>query len=395
MGKRGFYEVLGISRNASQEEVKKAYKRLAKQYHPDKTDGDKSAEDKFKEISEAYQVLSDPEKRKQYNLFGNNGARGGAGYGSWHPGEGHAGEYRRTSGPGASGFGFEDLHADGAGFKDIFSQIFSNAGQSHSRRTAFSGTGPFGFGFDTGESFGHDVEADITVNFEEAIRGGKHRISLQRKGACPACQGSGKNSNGSATTCSACNGAGGRQAANSGAHFSVLCNECSGAGKIFTDPCTQCHGSGRANGTDTMTVKLPPGVNDGGRLRIPGKGGVGVGGKAGDLYLRIHVTPHRYFRREGKNLHLDLPVTVSEAVLGARVELPVLDGKATLKIPASTQNGAVLRMKGKGVPDPKGGARGDMFVHIQVAVPRNPDKSTKNLFEELKKLESDPRQGRF
>jgi molecular chaperone DnaJ len=183
--------------------------------------------------------------------------------------------------------------------------------------------------------------------------------------------------------------------ANAGTDFTVVCNACNGQGRVYTDPCTSCGGTGRSTGPETLNVKIPPGVDNGGRLRIPGKGEVGADGRAGDLYLRIHVTPHRYFRREGKDLHLDLPVTVSEAVLGAKVEVPTLDGKATLKIPAGTQNGAKLRMKGKGVPDPKGGARGDMYVHAQIVVPEAQDPKLKKIFEELKVTEVDPRAGMF
>ena len=395
MAKRDFYNVMGVSRNTSVEEIKKAYKRLAKKYHPDKNRGDKVSEDKFKEISEAYHVLSDPEKRKQYDLFGHNGPQGASGHGGRNPGAGQSSGYHWSSGPGASGFGFEDLHGGGSGFRDIFSQFFGNARKGSNPKTDFSGANPFGSGFDMTGAAVQDVEAEITIRFDEAIQGGKHRISLQRNGYCPSCQGSGKNRSGASTSCSACNGTGGKQVGNAGTHFSIVCNTCSGTGRIFSEPCTTCHGSGKAGGTDTLTVNIPPGVKDGGRLRIPGKGGVGPNGNAGDLYLRIHVTPHRFFKREGNNLHLDLPVTASEAVLGARVDVPTLDGKAMLKIPPCTQNRSVLRMKGKGVPGPKCGSKGDMLVHIQVTVPKNPDEQARNLFEQLKKLESDPREGMF
>jgi molecular chaperone DnaJ len=239
------------------------------------------------------------------------------------------------------------------------------------------------------------MEAQVTIDFEDAIKGGKHRISVQRNGICLSCKGTGKNERGTSVACMACNGKGGRKVANGATHIKVVCTSCSGTGQIYTESCPSCDGSGMSGGMETMTVNIPQGVDHGGRLRIPGKGGRGPDGTSGDLRLRIHITPHRFFKREGKTLHLDLPVSISEAVLGARVEVPTLDGKATLKVPPQTQNGAVLRMKGKGVPDPKGGAPGDMLVRIQVAVPTSADARTKEFYEELKKLEPDPRRGMF
>jgi curved DNA-binding protein len=324
-----YYSLLGVSRSATQDEIKKAYKGLAKQYHPDRNAGDKGAENKFKEVSEAYQVLSDPEKRKQYDLFGRAGPQGDPGFwgGSRNP-NGHR-TYTWSSGSGQG-----DFH-----FKDLFSQIFGRAGRS-TGTDDFAGGNPFfgsggphdfGFSYDTGPLPARDVEAEITIPFDEAMKGGTHRMSFQRNG----------------------------------------------------------------NGTETLSVKIPSGINSGGRLRIPGKGEAGPDGRAGDLYLRVHVTPHRYFRREGRDLHLDLPVTVSEAALGATVEVPTLDGKAALKIPAGSQSGAKLRMKGKGAPDPKKGVRGDMYVHLQIVVPKAPNAKAKKIFEELKGLEPDPRAGKF
>ncbi len=239
------------------------------------------------------------------------------------------------------------------------------------------------------------MEADIHLGFDEAIRGGKQRFSIRRNGACSSCLGSGRNHGGKVETCKACNGTGGRKAANAGTQFTVVCDACGGEGQTYTEPCPDCHGSGRAGGAETLTVNIPPGVNDGGRLRIPGKGEPGPSGKAGDLFLRVHVKPHRYFRRTGNDLHIDLPVTVSEAVLGASVEVPTLDGQARLKVPGETQNGAVLRMKGKGIPSPRGKTLGDMYVHVNVAIPKNLDEKTLKLFEELQNVEPDPRRETF
>jgi molecular chaperone DnaJ len=387
-----YYKVLGVSKSATQAEIKKAYKRLAKQYHPDRNQGDTAAENRFKEISEAYQSLSDPEKRKQYDMFGAAGFQGDPGF--WGQAQNAGGNGRSTwsSGSGSQGF---DL-------KDLFGQIFGGGGRARARADGFAGGNPFeagtgahDFGFDVGPQPGRDVEADVTIRFEDAINGGTHRISLQRNGSCSTCGGTGKNRAGQSSVCATCAGKGRKQVANGGTDFTVVCNACSGQGRIYTEPCSGCGGAGRSAGMESLAVKIPPGVNNGGRLRIPGKGEAGPDGRTGDLFLRIHVTPHKYFRREGKNLHVDLPVNISEAALGDKVEVPTLDGKATLTIPAGTQSGTKLRMKGKGVPDPKGGTPGDMYVHTQIVVPKTPDAKARKIFEELKGIEIDPRAGKF
>ena len=394
MKNTNYYKVLGVSKSATQAEIKKAYKRLAKQYHPDRNQGDKAAENRFKEISEAYQSLSDPEKRKQYDMFGGAGFRGDPGFRGRAQDGGANGYSTWSSGSGNTGF---DL-------KDLFGQIFGNGERARGRADKFSGGSPFdagtsahdfGFGFDVGPEPGRDVEADVTIRFEDAINGGTHRISLQRNGSCSACGGTGKNRTGQSSACTSCAGKGRKQVANGGADFTIVCNACSGQGRIYTEPCTGCGGTGRSAGMESLAVKIPPGVDNGGRLRIPGKGEAGPDGRTGDLFLRIHVTPHGYFRREGRNLHVDLPVTISEAALGDKVEVPTLDGKATLTIPAGTQSGTKLRMKGKGVPDPKGGTPGDMYVHTQIVVPKAPDAEARKIFEELKGIEIDPRAGKF
>lgn len=335
MAKKDFYELLGVSRNASQEDIKKAYKRLAKRYHPDFNSGDKNAEEKFKEISEAYHVLSDSEKRKQYDLFGHNGQSGGAGFGSWAGGPGGTRTYTWSSSPGGAGFGFEDAFGGGGGMEDILNDLFGSGSRNRgTSRENFGWESPFGqpqdFGTGFGRNEGQDLQAEVTISFEEAIKGGVHRFSFNSKA-----------------------------------------------------------------GRKTVRVKIPPGVNDGGMLRIPGKGEAGPDGRAGDLLLRIRIKPHRYFRREGRNLHLDVPVTVGEAALGAEIVIPTLEGKSTLKVPAGTQEGAVLRMKNKGVPAPKGGNRGDMYVHIKIQIPKSLDKKSKKIFESLRQVETDPRMERF
>ncbi len=400
MAKKDFYEVLGVKRGASAEEIKKAYRKLAKEHHPDCNAGDKCAEDKFKEISEAYQVLSDKEKRREYDMFGHVGP--GApppGGGGWAPGPGGGQSYTWSAGPGGVNFNVEDLFGGGQGMGgadigDIFSEIFGGAGKRGGRRADFRGS-PFGGGFDMGPQPGRDVEANITISFDDAMKGGVHGFTLNRNGRCPTCSGTGKNKSGKSRTCSACNGAGRRQVANGGANVNVVCSACQGTGQVYLEPCPGCAGSGKKSGPETISVKIPPGVKHGGRLRVPGKGEEGPDGRAGDLFLIINVSPHKYFRREGDDLHIDLPVTFTEAALGAKVEVPTLEGKASLKIPAGTQGGAVLRMKGKGAPHPKSRGQGDLYVHLKVAVPKKTDKKTRQLLNELKDREEDPREGMF
>lgn len=399
MSKNDYYQVLGVERGAGADEIKRAYKKLAKKHHPDCNPGDKCAEDKFKEISEAYHVLSDPEKRREYDMFGQVGGNGrpsgqpgwSPGPGSWGPGAGYA--WGSSGGPDIN---LEDIFGGGggggAGIGDLFSELFGGAGRRGGRRVDFGG---FGADHDPSPASGRDIEADLTISFDDAIKGGTHRFTLRRDGACPTCGGSGRSRTGKSRPCAACDGQGKRQAANAGANFTVVCSACQGSGKVFTDPCASCGGSGRSAGSETISVKIPAGVKDGGRLRIPGKGEPGPSGRAGDLYLRVHVTPHPYFRREGDDLHLELPVTLAEAALGAAVEVPTLEGSATLKIPAGTQSGSLLRMKGKGAPSPTGGRKGDLYVHLKVAVPRDPDPKTRDLLEQLKQLEPDPRKGKF
>jgi molecular chaperone DnaJ len=394
--KRDYYEVLGVGRDASTEAIKKAYKRLAKQFHPDRNRGERRAEEKFKELSEAYQALSDPEKRRQYDLFGHAAGRSGRTNARWHPGGGPAEGFRWTAGSRPGGQDAGESSGAGSSFEEIFNQIFGRGGRGASRSRGFPPTDPFESGFAREATHpGQDAEAEITIGFEQAVRGGIQRFSIERHGPCASCAGSGRNRAGASHVCGACHGTGAKLAANAGTRLRVPCADCQAEGRIYTEPCQACRGNGSSSRVESLAVNIPPGVDDGGRLRIPGKGGAGPEGSGGDLYLRVRGKPHPFFRRERRDLHLDLPVTVTEAALGGTVAVPTLDGKAVLKVPAGTQSGNVLRMKGKGVPGSRGEPAGDMLVHIGIAVPRNPDARLRGVLEQLRPYEPDPRAGRF
>lgn len=399
MPKKDYYEVLGVKKSASAEDLKKAYKRLARKYHPDRNPGNKAAEEKFKEVNEAYQVLSDPEKRKAYDMFGHAGPMGGGGRGygpsagGWSAGSGGSRVYTWTSGGAGPEINFEEIFGGvgRGGIGDFFSEIFG--GRRRPGQADFNGF--HDFDYDAAQRPAEDLEAEITISFEQAMKGGTHQITLQQEKPCSACQGSGRKRSGKGRTCTACAGKGKKQVANAGRNFTVVCQACEGTGTISSEPCHVCYGQGLVNQPETVTFKIPAGVKDGGRLRLSGKGALGSSGKAGDLLLRIRVAPHPYFRREGDDLHLDLPITVSEAGLGAKVEVPTLDGKAILTIPPGTQNGAVLRLKGKGAPSPRQGTQGDLYVHLHIVAPDHRDDRVRQLLHELKKYEADPRAGKF
>jgi molecular chaperone DnaJ len=330
---RDFYEVLGVSKSASQDEIKKAYRELARRWHPDRNQGDEAAEEKFKEIQQAYDALSDPEKRKQYDSGGRFAGFGAGGF----PG-------------GGGGFpgGFSDLG-------DIFSSVFGRGRQQGPRAQA-----------------GRDLETEVRLSFDQAMHGTQIAVSVPTTGPCPTCQGSGARPGTSPRTCPRCEGSG--IDAQSQGLFSISqpCPECGGQGTVIDDPCPTCSGSGITQETKRYRVNIPAGVHDGSRIRLAGKGEAGFrGGPRGDLYVTTRVAPSPVFRqRPDGNLEVDLPVTVPEAIQGAAIEVPTLNGSKTIRIPPGTQHGSVQRLRGDGPPRPKGGGRGDIYYRIQLEIPK-------------------------
>jgi molecular chaperone DnaJ len=401
--KKDYYEILGVKKSASAEEIRKAFKKLARKYHPDVNPGDKTAEEKFKALSEANEVLSDPKKRKIYDQVGFYSdnidpataeayARAGSGAsGSGSPG-GFPGGFQGGGQGGAQGvpfdfggFDFSDL-ADSAGrtrksgggtsFRDIFGGIFG---------------GNRGAAAEEGPEPGTDLEYQVNVPFWTAIRGGVMRLNITRQEVCANCHGQGSIE--SPGKCPECGGTGQITQTSGRMKFNVQCPRCHGTGKNLTT-CPVCHGEGTVTKTEPLEVRIKAGTRDGQRIRIPGKGNAGtLGGTAGDLYAIIRTGDHPIFRRDGDNIYLTVPVTASEAALGSKVEVPTIDGRTELKIPPGTQSGQKLRLREKGVPSAtKDGVRGDEIVEITVTVPMPRDERTKELLRELAKLNpEDPR----
>ncbi len=348
---KDYYAALGVAKDASSADIKKAYRKLARELHPDKNPGDARAEARFKEVSEAYDVLSDEKRRREYDE-----ARSLFGAGRFRPG-----------GPGGAGttFDFGDLFSGagtrtggGGGIGDLFGGLFGG-GRGTTRR---GGTAP---------ARGSDVETEVTLDFDEAVVGVTVPLQLASPGTCRTCGGSGAKPGTVPRTCPTCHGVG-LVTRNQGAFaFSEPCRDCRGTGQIVDEPCPDCHGTGVTTQTRTITVKIPAGVADGQRIRLAGKGAPGLrGGPAGDLYVRVHVREHDLFGRRGNDLTLTLPLSFPEAALGTTVRMPTLDRPVTLKIPAGTANGRTFRVRGKGVPKRAGGA-GDLLVTVEVAVPRS------------------------
>jgi molecular chaperone DnaJ len=355
--KRDYYEVLGVPRGASEQDVKKAFRKLARKYHPDVNPGDKSAEQKFKELNEAYEVLSDAEKKQQYDQFGHAAFEAGFGQGP---------------GPGGGFSGFEGFtggaeYTRGGGYEDIFSSMFGDRGQRP-----------------RGPQKGEDVTYAVEIDLEDAIFGKTIQTDLRREAACAACGGTGAQPGSSPKTCPTCRGTGAVAQGKGFFQFSQTCPTCHGEGTINPNPCTVCGGDGKVPKTDRINVKIPAGVDNGSKVRVAAMGGAGIhGGPAGDLYIVTRVRPHHYFERKGDNLHSEARVTVKEAALGEKVEIPTVDGMVSLKLPEGVQTGQQLKLRGKGVPHLGGGGTGDHYVTIHVDTPTNLSERGRELLKEL------------
>ena len=399
---KDYYATLGVKKTASAEDIRKAFRKLARKYHPDVNPGDKGSEEKFKALSEANDVLSDPKKRKIYDQLGfysdnidaataDAYARAGGGTGgnsSGFPGGFPGGQPRGAGGQGENvdfgGFDFSDLFegaggrgrkASGGGFKDIFSGMFGGRGAT----------------VHEGPEAGSDLEYQVNVPFWTAIRGGVMRLNITRRDVCATCHGKGYIE--SPGTCPECGGTGQVTQTGGRMKFNVTCPRCHGTGKNIST-CATCHGEGTVEKTEPLEVRIKAGTRDGQRIRIAGKGNAGShGGPTGDLYVIIRTADHPVFHREGDDIQLTVPVTATEAALGAKVEVPTIDGRTVLKIPPGTQSGQKLRLREKGVPSAtKDGARGDEIVEIKVTVPMPRDERSKEILRELAKLNpEDPR----
>lgn len=342
MDKRDYYKVLGLDRNASEAEIKKAFRRLAMKYHPDRNPSSEEATVYFKEVKEAYEVLSDPQKRAAYDQFG------------------HAG-VDPTTGGFRTGASFGDI------FDDLFGDIFGGA--RHGRTRAQRGV---------------DLQYTLELTLEEAVFGTEQSIQVPLLAACDLCHGSGMRPGAQPQTCTTCRGIG--QVRMQQGFFSVqqTCPACHGTGKIITDPCAQCHGQGRVEESRTLSVKVPPGVDSGDRIRLAGEGEAGAhGGPSGDLYVQIKVKPHRLFSREGDNLLCEVPISFTTAALGGELDVPTLDGRVKLKVPPETQTGRSFRLRSKGVKPVRGGQLGDLLCKVVVETPVNLTKAQKDLLQQL------------
>ena len=357
MAKRDYYEILGVDKGASEKDLKKAYRRMAMKYHPDRSPDDKEAEEKFKEASEAYEILSDPQKRAAYDQYGHDAVNS------------------QMGGAGAGGFGnFSDI------FGDVFGDIFggsSRGGRGHRR--------------------GSDLQYTLQVALEQAVKGTTAKIKVPTLVVCKTCNGSGARPGSKPITCATCGGVG--QVRMQQGFFSVqqTCPTCHGQGTIIQDPCRDCHGQGRVEETKTLSVKVPPGVDNGDRIRLSGEGEAGpAGSMAGDLYVQISVKRHDIFERDGANLHCEVPISFVDAVLGGELEVPTLDGRVKLKVPAETQTGKLFRLRGKGVAPVRSNTHGDLLCRVVVETPVSLSNKQKDILREfqasLKGKKHSPRQ---
>jgi molecular chaperone DnaJ len=352
---KSYYEILGVNKDATAEAIKKAYRKLAMKYHPDRNQGDNAAEEKFKEAAEAYEVLSDLQKRQIYDAYGKEGLRN-SGY----------------SGPGSS----EDIFSH---INDLFGDLFGFGGGGRGRRRD-----------PNAPVQGEDLRYDIRISFMEAVHGVNRQVEVTKKETCWTCEGSGARPGHKPQTCPTCQGRG--QVVRSQGFFQVTttCPRCNGAGQVITDPCTDCHGEGLINRSKKVSIRIPAGVDTGSRMRLAGEGEGGRrGGPSGDLYVVIHVDDHEHFQRDGQTIYLRLPVSMVRAALGCEADVPTIHGKTTLKIPAGTQSGERFTLRGEGVPSLRGGGKGDMVIEVQVQTPTNLTKEQKELLREFEALKEE------
>jgi len=361
MAKRDYYEVLGVAKNATDEELKKAYRKLAMKYHPDRNPDSKEAEEKFKEVKEAYETLSEPQKRDAYDRFGHAGVDPNAGFGG---------------GPGGFGGG-------AGGFSDVFGDIFGDI---------FGGARQGGGGGRAGVYRGADLRYAMEITLEQAARGYTTEIRVPSWESCETCKGSGAKPGTKPKTCGTCNGQGAVRVQQGFFSIQQTCPTCHGTGKVIPDPCTACDGVGRVKKTKTLEVKIPAGIDDGMRIRSAGNGEPGLnGGPPGDLYVEIRVREHSVFQRDGDDLHCEVPIGITTAALGGKIEVPTLDGKAEIELPEGTQSGKQFRLRGKGIKGLRASYPGDLYVHIALETPVRLTEHQKKLLRELDASLKDPK----
>ena len=356
-GKKDYYDILGVDKDASQKEIKKAYRKLAKKHHPDMNDGDEKSSEKFKEISEAYEILSDPDKRKRYDQYGHSGIN-------------------------EDDFNFDDFARGGfGGFEDIFDMFFGGGmgGRSSRRR---------------GPQRGRDLQYKLSISFEEAAFGAKKKITIPRTETCPECDGTGAENESDVQTCPKCNGQGKirvtQQTPFGQFAQTKTCDRCGGSGKIVENPCSNCQGTGKVNRRRQLTINIPAGVNDGSKLRMSGEGEAGEkGARSGDLYIIINVESHEIFDRKGDDIYCEVPINFVQATLGDEIKVPTLDGKVKFKIPEGTQPGTTFRLKNKGITHLNRSGKGDQYIKAKVVIPEKLDQEQKDLLMKFAEMSGD------